>query len=106
VENGTPSALAVCRQLLPTERRRSAWSRLNTRLGLPSRVPRPCAARIVRRLAFAPSSRMDVATAVLSAVRFRDRSAGLLTAPTSLKAGADFHGRKFMPGKFNAAKLV
>jgi hypothetical protein len=30
VENGTPSALAICRQLWPSARSSRAWSRLNT----------------------------------------------------------------------------
>jgi hypothetical protein len=41
-----PNALAICRQLWPSARSGRAWSGLNTRCGLPSRVPRPCAARM------------------------------------------------------------
>jgi hypothetical protein len=38
VENGTPKVATISRQLLPSARSRRAWSRLNTRRGLPQGV--------------------------------------------------------------------
>jgi hypothetical protein len=41
VENGTPRVAATFRQLLPSERSWTAWSRLNTRRGLPKAFAAP-----------------------------------------------------------------